>query len=71
MSDAGYTKSVRNRVTTGSALVLIGRVSTLIATFFINVFLARLLSPEQMGAYFLIYSLAATGAIIAQMGLSD
>jgi O-antigen/teichoic acid export membrane protein len=51
-------------VTGGSAMMVISAVA-------INMLLARLLSPEDMGKYFLTVSVVAVAATLAQLGLAQ
>jgi O-antigen/teichoic acid export membrane protein len=49
--------------------VLLGQVLATVLTLATNAFLARLLSHDSLGAYFLIFSIALFGSMIAQLGL--
>jgi O-antigen/teichoic acid export membrane protein len=61
-------ESIRNRLVRDSAWVLAGKIGTFPVWIAVNFFLARLLAPKELGAYFLAASLAATGGAIAQLG---
>jgi O-antigen/teichoic acid export membrane protein len=61
--------SLRRRILRGSAWVMGGKVATIALGVAINSMLARLLTPNQLGAYFTTYALVVIGATIAQLGL--
>ena len=61
--------ALRSRVLRGSTWVLGGRIVTTVLGFVINVFLARILTPGELGAYFTSYTLVIVGGIVAQLGL--
>jgi len=61
---------LNRRLLSGGAWAFAGKVITVIASLVVNFLLARLLTPEEMGAYFLIFSLVSVAAMIAQLGLS-
>ncbi len=55
----------------GGAWAFIGKVLTALMGLALSALLARLLSPEDMGAYFLAFSLTTFLAILARMGLEN
>ena len=62
--------SVRHRLLRGSAWVFGAKIDgTIILGLVLNVLLARLLPPGQLGAYFTSYTLVLIGSTIAQLGL--
>ena len=61
--------SLRNRFISGSSWALIGKVISSASTLGVNILLARLLSPNDMGSFFLILSIISTFTIIGQWGL--
>ena len=61
--------SVRHRLLRGSAWVFGAKIGTIILGLVLNVLLARLLPPGQLGAYFTSYTLVLIGSTIAQLGL--
>ena len=63
--------SLNRRLLSGGAWAFAGKVITVIFGLMVNVLLARLLTPEEMGAYFLTFSLVSVAAMIAQLGLSQ
>ena len=65
----GISPYVRQRLVSGGAWVISGKLGTALFGLAVNGLLARLLPPDQMGAYFLALSLATFSSVIAQMGL--
>lgn len=63
--------SLTKRLVLGGLWVLAGKVILVLSTLLINAFLARLLAPQEMGAYFLTFSLVSVAAVAAQFGLSQ
>ncbi len=61
-------ESILNRLLSGSLWASTGKIITIFFGFLCNIFLARLLDPESMGAYFLILSIVLFSAIFAQLG---
>lgn len=61
--------TLRQRLLSGGAWTAGARVIAGLSGFAVNVLLARLLSPEDLGAYFLLVSIASVGAMTAQLGL--
>src|SRR5918993_1510569 len=62
--------SKRNLLSDG-AWALGGRVTTILATVVSNAFLARLLLPEDLGTYFLAFSIVSFGALVGSLGLNQ
>ncbi|MEM6483717.1 MAG: oligosaccharide flippase family protein [Pseudomonadota bacterium] len=62
---------VLQRVITGVGWAFLGKVLGSASVLIVNAVLARHLSPEQMGAYFLLVSITAFGAIVARLGLAQ
>lgn len=67
---AGPLASVGQRLLSGGAWALAGKVATVLAALIVNGLLARLISPREMGAYFLTLSLVTVSARVAQLGLN-
>lgn len=65
----GSQISIKKRLLTGGAWALTGKILTAVSVLAVNALLARLLSPEEMGDYFLTFSLVGFSAIVAQSGL--
>jgi O-antigen/teichoic acid export membrane protein len=61
--------SVRRRLLRGSTWVFAGKLITIPLGFVMNAFLARLLTPSELGAYFATFTLVSVGSIVAQLGL--
>ncbi len=61
--------SLRRRILRGSAWVMAGKVTVILLGVGIASMLARILNPEQLGAYFTTYALVVIGSTIAQLGL--
>ena len=64
-----HNRTVKDKLLKGGAWVIGSRMATAITLFSTNALLARILTPEEMGKYFLIFSLVSFFAIVAQMGL--
>jgi O-antigen/teichoic acid export membrane protein len=61
--------TVRRRLLRGSSWVLVGRIVTIVLGVVINALLARLLTPDEFGAYFTCFTMVVLGSLIAQLGL--
>ncbi len=59
----------QNRISKGGIWAAIGKFSALFLGIIINMLLARLLTPEEMGSYVLTFSIVNLGAVIGQLGL--
>lgn len=57
------------RVRRGGAWAIIGKTGIVSIGFAINVILVRFLTAEQMGLYYLAFSVVTAGSIIGQLGL--
>lgn len=64
-------KSLRAYLLSGGGWAFGGKVVTSLAGLAVSALLARLLTPEAMGAYFLTFSLVSVAAVFAQLGLSQ
>lgn len=62
--------SIRKRLVSGGAWVVAGKFIAAIAAVVVNALLARLLAPDEMGAYFLTFSLVSVFTVAAQLGLN-
>lgn len=60
---------MRDRLVSGGIWAFSGKVVTVISGLVLNLLLTHLLPPEDVGIYFLVFSLVSTGAIVAQLGL--
>ena len=61
--------SSAKRIRSGGAWAILGRGGVAFFGFIISALMARLLTPEEFGVYFLAFSLVTLGAICGQMGL--
>ena len=62
------SKSISQRLISGSASAAIGKLITAASALGINAILARVLTPAEMGAYFLVMSIVFIGALLSQLG---
>jgi O-antigen/teichoic acid export membrane protein len=62
-------RTLKQRLLVGGAWTVAARVIAGLSGFTVNALLARLMSPENLGAYFLLVSIASVGAMIATLGL--
>lgn len=60
---------MRKRLFASGAWALAGKLVTVAGAFLTNVLLTRLMTPEEMGVYFLAFSLASVAAFISQLGM--
>jgi len=63
--------SFKANLVRGGAWAFAGKIVTVLVGLLLNALLARLLSPEEMGVYFLIFSVAMFTAIFSQLGLNN
>lgn len=63
------TDSINNRLLWGGTWAFVGKVGAAVAMLAVSMLLARLLTPEEMGAWFLIFSIVQIAAMAAQFGL--
>jgi len=66
-----HKRSIKEKLLKGGAWAFAGKVVTALSGLAISALLARLLTPEEMGAYFLTFSLVSVAAIVAQLGLTQ
>lgn len=62
--------SIRSRLLSGSAWALGGKAGASVIGLVTNAILARMLSPQELGAYFLALSVVSFGAIVGCLGLN-
>jgi len=62
--------SIRRLLSTGG-WVSFAKVITILAGVIVNALLARMLEPQELGIYFLIFSIVTTAVLLAQMGLNQ
>jgi len=63
--------SVRRRLLTGSAWATGGRIIVAFTAFVTNALLARLLSPQDLGVYFLAFSIVGVGELLGSLGMDQ
>ncbi len=61
--------AVINRLFTGGLWATLGKGVFLLSSLAVNALLTHLLSPEAVGAYYLMASIAAIGALVALLGM--
>jgi O-antigen/teichoic acid export membrane protein len=62
---------VKHRLLSGSAWASAGRIVTVFTSLASNALMARLLSPQDFGLYFLAFSVVSVGAMFASSGLEQ
>lgn len=62
-------ESMKFRLLSGGLWALVGRVSMSGGSFLVSVLLARLMSPEEVGTYYLALSLVTVAAVAGRFGL--
>lgn len=70
MDDLGRVSTLRKRLLFGGAWAFGGKIATAFIGLAVNALLARLLSPSEMGAYFLVLSIVLLGTLIGSLGLN-
>jgi O-antigen/teichoic acid export membrane protein len=71
MSESAERPSVKRRLMTGSAWATGGRIIIAFTAFATNALLARLLSPQDLGVYFLAFSIVGVGALVGMLGMDQ
>ena len=66
-----HKRSIKEKLLKGSVWAFSGKMLAALTGLAVNALLARLLSPAEMGAYFLILSLVSVVAIVGQLGLTQ
>jgi len=66
-----HTQSIKQKLLKGGAWAFAGKVAAALTGLAVNALLARLLTPEEMGAYFLSLSIVSIFAVISQLGLNQ
>ncbi len=64
-------RSLARRLLSGAAWAFAAKVVGVTSGLAVNAFLARMLPPEEMGAYFLAVSITTFAAIVARFGLKQ
>jgi len=66
-----HKRSIKEKLLKGGAWAFAGKLVTALSGLAISALLSRLLTPEDMGAYFLTFSLVSVAAVVAQLGLTQ
>ena len=61
--------AIRDRLLKGSAVVFVGMALGATLGLVVNGLLARLLTHDELGSYFLVFSMAVIGAQLANLGM--
>lgn len=64
-------KSLLKRALSGTAWAFAAKLTGIASGLLVNAFIARVLSPEEFGAYVLLVSVVMFAALIARMGLAQ
>ena len=70
-SGSAEKPSVKRRLMAGSAWATGGRFIVAFTAFATNALLARLLSPQDLGVYFLAFSIVGVGALLGSLGMDQ
>lgn len=62
---------IGKRLISGGAWAFSGKLLSALSGLVVNVLLARILAPEEFGAYFLVFSLVSAAAVFAQLGMNQ
>jgi len=62
---------LKRRLLSAGFWALIGKAGILLNGVLINVLLARLLSPQDMGAYFVAFNIVSFGGVVGTLGLNQ
>lgn len=68
---ASPAPALRERLLSGGAWALVGRTGAAFSQVAINALLARLLSPQDLGTYFLAFSVISLGSVAGWLGLDQ
>jgi len=66
-----YKRSIKEKLLKGGLWAFTGKFVTALSGLIISALLARLLTPEDMGAYFLTLSFVLVASMTAQLGLTQ
>src|SRR6266540_7549822 len=61
--------SIRGRLVRGSAWVLAGRILSIVAGVAVNALLSRILTPAELGDYFLAFTIVLFASTLAELGM--
>jgi len=65
-----HKRSIKEKLLKGGAWAFAGKLGTVFAGLVVNALLARMLSPDDMGAYFLLFSVISILSTVSQFGMS-
>ncbi len=68
---SGLVPSLKRRLLSGGLWAFGSRFATAFTAFATNALLARLLSPQDLGAYFLAFSVVTVGSLVGLLGLDQ
>jgi len=71
VKEGATTPVLRERLLSGGAWALAGRLGAVLSQLVINALLARVLSPQDLGAYFLAFSIISVGSVAGWLGLDQ
>ncbi|MBI5787741.1 MAG: oligosaccharide flippase family protein [Candidatus Schekmanbacteria bacterium] len=63
------SRKIKKNILAKGGWVLSARISIAVSNLLVNALLTRLLTPDEVGAYFLTFSLVSVATLIAQLGL--
>ena len=66
-----HNQTLKKKLLKGGAWAFAGKLTAAVSALLINMFLARVLSPDELGVYFLAFSFVTVVSIIAQLGLGQ
>lgn len=69
MTNENGRQSLRARLVSGGAWTFLGRLLTVAAGFAVNALIARIVSADELGAYFLLVSVISLGCLVASCGM--
>lgn len=69
MNDKTQPDTLQRRLLSGGAWTLSGKLVTAFAGFIVNAIIARLISPQEVGAFFLLVSLVNVATLVSLLGL--
>ncbi len=62
---------IKRRLLVGGGWALLGKASSVAAVVILNIFLARLIDSEELGIYFLVFSVVSIVSLLGQGGLNQ
>lgn len=68
---SSFSGSIKRKLLSGGFWAFLGKGSTALITLAVNAMLARMLSPGELGVYFIAFSIVMLGATIGTLGLNQ